>query len=245
MADESSKLLKDSLKNLLTSGEYSDFTINCKDKTWRVHKAIVCPRSGYFARAVNFGREAKDRMIDLLEDETEIVGLMLEYLYIGDYTVPTTDKTDLVFPHTCNDSNLHAFVCSHHACATQLRVRDWSCGGRGCIPSPDIFPANLVHHARLYELADKYQVMGLKSLVREKFILACQSFWNTSKFPIAAEIVFATTPEEDKGLREVVVSTISDHMILLKQPEMESLMVTYNGLAYGLLKIMLEAGGWQ
>jgi hypothetical protein len=43
-------------KALLDSGDYSDLIITCGAKTWNFHKATVCPQSGFFARAVKFGK---------------------------------------------------------------------------------------------------------------------------------------------------------------------------------------------
>jgi hypothetical protein len=38
-------------KRLYVGGEYSDLTIVSRTKNYQVHKAIVCPRSEYFASA--------------------------------------------------------------------------------------------------------------------------------------------------------------------------------------------------
>ena len=35
-------------RELLESGDYSDFLIVCKGKEWKVHKGIVCSESEYF-----------------------------------------------------------------------------------------------------------------------------------------------------------------------------------------------------
>lgn len=42
------------VNSLLLSGEYSDFTITCQGDTYKVHKAVVCARSGFFKRAERF-----------------------------------------------------------------------------------------------------------------------------------------------------------------------------------------------
>jgi hypothetical protein len=51
--------------------------------------------------------------------------------------------------------------------------------------------------------------------------------------------------EEDKGLRDIVCKTISDHMSLLEKPEIEALMTEFNGLAFGLLKAKSKANDWK
>jgi hypothetical protein len=40
-----------SLKSILESGKYSDLTISCGDRVFNVHRAVVCPRSSFFAAA--------------------------------------------------------------------------------------------------------------------------------------------------------------------------------------------------
>jgi hypothetical protein len=45
--------------SLLATGEFSDFVITCGDKTWNVHKAIVCTQSDVFAAASKFGKVSK------------------------------------------------------------------------------------------------------------------------------------------------------------------------------------------
>ena len=97
----------------------------------------------------------------------------------------------------------------------------------------------------MYEIADKYDVLGLKALAAEKFRVASAQFWNHAMFPTAAHHAFSTTMEEDKGLREIVCKTISDHMALLEKPEIEALMTEFNGLAFGLLKAKSKANGWN
>jgi hypothetical protein len=96
----------------------------------------------------------------------------------------------------------------------------------------------------MYELADKYNVKGLKDLAKVKFERASTAFWNDDAFATAAHHVFSTTMEEDKGLRDVVSSTISSHMELIRKPEIQVLMTEFNGLALGILLKKADEHGW-
>jgi len=92
-------------------------------------------------------------------------------------------------------------------------------------------------HAKMYEIADKYNIPELKELVKEKFSQACKLLWEAPTFGIAAHYAFSTTPDQDKGLRDIISATIAAHMkALLEKPEIEALLTEFNGLAYGLLK---------
>jgi hypothetical protein len=96
----------------------------------------------------------------------------------------------------------------------------------------------------MYETADKYLVVGLKDLAREKFDRACAKYWDDELFAPAAHHVFSTTPEYDKGLRDVVSRIFSEHMILLNKPSVEALLEEYNGLAIQVLKLRGTQLGW-
>lgn len=160
------------------------------------------------------------------------------------------------FPHTCHAESADSgpmihrcklLLCSHHACSINCSN---SCKGFTCSKCirdlPDDEPSNhLLTHAKMYEIADKYDVAGLKDLVTENFRNACKNFWSSPTFAIAAYYAFSTTPDSDKGLRDIVVKTIADHMAeLVKKPEIENLLTEFNGLALGLLKAKTKASWW-
>jgi hypothetical protein len=112
------------------------------------------------------------------------------------------------------------------------------------LPPASSDASQLLLHAKMYEIGDKYDVIGLKQLAREKFLRAAAEYWNDEQFALAAHYAFSTTPEEDKGLRDVVNNTISMHMELLNKPAVEALLTEFNGLAVGLLKMRARDLGW-
>jgi hypothetical protein len=93
------------------SGAYSDFKIICGSDTYNVHKAIICPQSGFFRAACrpdtfqegrsgivtlpfNSGRDmdalkapikADEFDWDLDVEDTSAVKLMIHYFYHHDY----------------------------------------------------------------------------------------------------------------------------------------------------------------
>ena len=212
-------------------------------------------------------------MVDLPEDDPEIVKILVQYLYEGEYEpiLPSADALTLTvavptpvkrgklssrrqeysysFPHTCYDRGDYCSnerLCPHHCCGEQCNhtCREFAC--EVCTtPAPTgLSSSQLLTHTKMYEIADKYEVIGLKALAKEKFSRSCKHFWNTSDFPIAAHHAFSTTPEDDKGLRDLVSSTIAKHMELAQAPEIRAMLMQFNGLALGILDAKSTELGW-
>jgi len=216
--------------------------------------------------------ETHSGTIDLPDDEPEIIRLLVQYLYEGEYEPflpPAAVQTVLVapatpikrgkqsakkqeytlgFPHTCSDQSIYCArpqICPHHSCGIKCT---YTCSGFTCkicsLPALTGPSSQLLVHAKIYEVADKYDVVGLKQLAREKFSRGCKHFWNTPDFHIAATHAFSTTPDDDDGLRGLVSQTIAGHMELAQTPEIRALLVHFNGLALGILDAKSEELGW-
>ena len=164
------------------------------------------------------------------------------------------------FPHTCSHPNracTKPHICPHHTCSNNKDCRTgshlYTCSNFNCEEcNPSALPLSLITgeadqlllHSEMYETADKYDVVGLKDLVIEKFHRACQHFWDSDMFSVAAHHIFSTTPEHDIGLRDIVSATISAHMGLIKKPEVKALLNEFNGLALGILEEKIIEHGW-
>lgn len=215
--------------------------------------------------------------VDLSDVEGDVLKLLLQYLYQGEYDPRLTDGKrskdapvynytgdrkhgySYNFPHSCeqegfskryNRSCNERFLCSHHICGDDCRydcknfVCETCCPDFGT-PTPAAGgDEQLLLHAKMYDIGDKYTVTGLQQLAREKFLRACVSCWDSEYFATAAQYAFTTTPDEDKGLRDLISNTISQHMVLLKKPAVEALLNEFNGLAVGLLKAHGKTLGW-
>jgi hypothetical protein len=213
-------------------------------------------------------QEATRRTIDLPEDEEQTIKLLIQYLYEGEYdpkvprdgpgqvsrvefvvSVPKEDRFHYGFPHTCEPRCPEKFrVCPHHSC---LKVTcGEACEGFVCyqccdIPFVEGGPQQMVLHAKMYELGEKYVVEGLKELAKDKFARSCRFYWNTPHFAAAVEHVFSSTVESDMGLRDIVIETISLHTNVLNMPGMRDVLNQFNDLAVGLLIIKAPLIGWD
>lgn len=194
--------------------------------------------------------------------------LLIQYLYEAGYdpkspqdelrqlsgekfvlTVPKEDKHHYDFPHTCEPRCLTQFkVCPHHSC---LKItcgeacKDFVCYECCEIPSAEGGPEQMVLHAKVYELGEKYFVKGLKQLAQDKFARSCKFHWNTSHFAAAVEHVFSSTVEGDTGLRDIVIKIISERINVLNMPEMAATLHRFNDLTVGLLKSKAALIGWD
>jgi speckle-type POZ protein len=77
---------------ILASGELADFIIQCGEKTFPCHKAILAARSPVFAAMFRHNmKEAKEDKTTL-EEDPEIVALLLEFIYTGQVQQMSTNR---------------------------------------------------------------------------------------------------------------------------------------------------------
>ncbi|OBS25166.1 hypothetical protein FPOA_05701 [Fusarium poae] len=90
-------------------GEFTDFTFICEGGDIHVHKIIVCSQSPVF-RAACAGqfKEALSGTYDLMSDQPEMVQLMVDYLYTGDYSVDMNGASE-------EDTGYNSAALSTHA----------------------------------------------------------------------------------------------------------------------------------
>ncbi|CBY02126.1 hypothetical protein LEMA_P009130.1 [Plenodomus lingam JN3] len=256
MAETSRRTLLENIKQCLGDSEFSDFSIICGTDVYPVHKVILCARSSVFQKAIMFpGKESSEHKIDLSEDEPELVKRMIQYFYEAEYSPllpPPPNQTIHIqrAPHNCGAIGTGCRsieklrrVCDHHYCGP---VCDFTCHAYCCDKCMDIDPnpAYLLTYSKMYQMADMYGIHGLKPLSVEKFSRACYKFWDHSAFVDAAVHVFESTPDHDRGLRDIVKRTISDHMGLLRKPEVEGFMGMFEGLAFEILFEKSKMHGW-
>ena len=56
------------LSRLFTTGEYADFTVICKDRTWNVHRNIVLPRCEFFKACLQGEFVVRKRIYESIKD---------------------------------------------------------------------------------------------------------------------------------------------------------------------------------
>jgi hypothetical protein len=107
--------------------------------------------------------------------------------------------------------------------------------------------STMVFHAEVYSIADRYMVPALKRYAKDKFNSAISCGWSMDDFPLAIAEAYSSTPEEDRGLRDLVVETCHQNLKQLSknQPFRETLQATV-GLAADLVLFKTDAAkSWR
>jgi hypothetical protein len=120
-------------------------TLTHANRTWSVHKAIVCPQSSFFAKAIEtFTKILENSVVLESEEDPEILDTLLRYMYEQTYTVPTRAKNQshlvgIRTPGVCvtswNMSKLKRNVCA------KFNAKFWSSSMRTQFPNSTYFAA--------------------------------------------------------------------------------------------------------
>jgi hypothetical protein len=103
---------------------FSDFTIACEGREFKVHRCFIAAHSKFFDKACSgMFTESQQRRIDLKEDDPSMVELMVRFFYTFDYDYPLA-RADV---------------------------------------------SALALHIRVYIIADRYEVLHLKSVAFKNF----------------------------------------------------------------------------
>ncbi|KAM3523662.1 hypothetical protein NHJ13051_005000 [Beauveria bassiana] len=237
-----------SFTRLFDEGAYSDLTIVCGDDRHRVHKAIVCPRSKFFASACNGPfQEGESGVVHLPEDDPLAIKMMIHYFYHLDYptVIPSAvDANETATPslspfqnaYQPNESAQTGFTANSVSVLlskkeriklkkmTERERRDRDLAQPHAQSSDSVSATpNLYLHAKVYALGEKYGVHDLKGFALRKFHIEAKHHWQSDDFLHAIREVYTSTIDEDRALRDVVVEVVDAHLELLEQPRCQAL----------------------
>ncbi|KAI9037152.1 BTB/POZ domain-containing protein [Aspergillus affinis] len=81
-----SSTLQLSLWQQYQRGQYTDLTVTCGDRSFQVHKVVVCAQSPFFDAACGGQfKESSESRIDLSDEDPEMVERLFQFLYLGNY----------------------------------------------------------------------------------------------------------------------------------------------------------------
>lgn len=70
----------------------------------------------------------------------------------------------------------------------------------------------MLFHIQIYAIGNIYGVDGIKDLAESRFKKLAWTSWGCPTFPDAIQTIYNTTPETDRGLRDVAVEIAAAHM---------------------------------
>ncbi|KAF1925799.1 uncharacterized protein M421DRAFT_397921 [Didymella exigua CBS 183.55] len=105
-------------------------------------------------------------------------------------------------------------------------------------PEVDVESAHLVIHAKVYAIAEKYGIAGLKSLARNKFSYQMSLHLNSPEFADACQEAYESTFHTDRGLRDVIVQTFRANPDLSMREDVEMAVRETPGLAFELFRMV-------
>ncbi|KAF2807275.1 uncharacterized protein BDZ99DRAFT_573142 [Mytilinidion resinicola] len=204
-------------RRLYISEHYSDLTIVCRNGIYKIQKAVICPRSAFFATALRgLGRETEEVEIDLSIEDPKMVERMICFFYNLDY-LPKSPNSPLQ-KYSKRDIDLgwaRGTFCINHITENVLKI-----------------------HALMYAMGDKYGCSDLKITARAKFeaFLECSSS-GCSGLVDVIPVVFGTTPDSDLALRDLIVEEIVSKDYLTFDI-VEDVVGKTDGFPYAILKAM-------
>lgn len=102
----------------------------------------------------------------------------------------------------------------------------------------------LIVHASMYALADKYLSEPLASCAHTKFKSCLNDHWDSVDFIEAVQIVYRSTPDSNRGLRDVILQALRDyfHVDLGGLPGAEEELANIDKLSFLLMKSWSKKG---
>ena len=72
--------------------------------------------------------------------------------------------------------------------------------------------SSMIFDAQVYQIADKYDIAALQRHSKDKFNAAIATGWALDDFPLAINVVYESTPLQNRGLRDLAVEISYKHI---------------------------------
>ncbi|MCJ1389092.1 hypothetical protein MMC18_001946 [Xylographa bjoerkii] len=204
-------------KPLLKSGQFSDLTIKCNGTERRVHRVVICVQSPVFTvMCTGAFKEATSGVIDLSDHDIRALDLLLDYLYTGDYD-----------EHKAINSAVNADCESINKAGTDTTITDAaffkqptdeSTISEIAEPTVHVSVPLQATNATMYAIGERYDIAALKDLAEHKFAAHEFTKWS-DQLPEVIELVYTTTPDSDRRLRDITRNTFGPYASSLIQDQ--------------------------
>lgn len=146
-------------------------------------------------------QEAAEGVINLPDDDPDAVAKMIEFLYIGDYTMAA--KEDLQPPVT------FSAPAKRQKTATQRKKRGSTATQSGTRASQTeeacATEKDMILHIKIYILGDKYDIQPLKSLALKRYTRSIVLNWSKAPFCESILLAYENTPDSNRIIRQAIL----------------------------------------
>ncbi|KAF2023846.1 hypothetical protein EK21DRAFT_80020 [Setomelanomma holmii] len=106
-------------------------------------------------------------------------------------------------------------------------------------PEPEVNPqkSHLVTHAKVYAIAEKYGITGLKALARQKFAQELNLHLDSPDFAEACQEAYESTFHTDRGLRDVIIQAFRANQGLSQRENVELMLRDTPSLTFELFRM--------
>ncbi|KAL6922373.1 hypothetical protein FSST1_006399 [Fusarium sambucinum] len=193
------------LASLAQSGEYSDFTLVCKDHEFKLHQVIVCPQPSVIKATVTGGfQETTSKTLIVNEFDISTVQHMIQYLYTEYYQIYSESG------HTSSDNEQNDDRHGDDGHGDDTNHDDTDHASQSSFPIPELdykeIADEMASHLRVNAIADYYNIPNLVQLAASRFRNILERNQHAVLFPpILQEI---STTNRDPELRSMIASAV-------------------------------------
>ncbi|KAF5589121.1 hypothetical protein FPCIR_6909 [Fusarium pseudocircinatum] len=250
---------------LLFDGAYSDISIVCRGREFRVHRAIVCTQCEWFGEA--FTTPPKKRTIRsvTLNEDPEVFQHLLEFLYTGTYTPQKPAASDdaerakeiqdrlAAYPRCLIEKDTAKNSMPERLVRRSNRLLSTTPATAPTANSPSGSPNEIILAMHLFIMAQKYNIPALQLLCQDRFYTAARNRWvnktwtdweATKEFEDVVLDVYGSTQEVNTPLWRALCKLIC---VKKDGDKMKERMMAVKGehvfLDEGVGKYMLEPRG--
>ncbi|TVY20480.1 hypothetical protein LARI1_G001840, partial [Lachnellula arida] len=195
---------KTASSSLLETELWSDLTIKCQEREFRVHKVIVGLQSEPLAAHFKPPFIASAGVVNLPDDESEILANLVQFFYTGDFTIESIQLFDT--PPSKVNKNMDVALQSVEEVEVVEGGAVREVGEDYQMERTQIPSEPLITVVKVYIMADKYDVPALKKLATTKYRDLLQTEWESESFSQSLELLFDQTMESDRMLKDVAIA---------------------------------------
>ncbi|KAI1427186.1 hypothetical protein F5Y12DRAFT_712520 [Xylaria sp. FL1777] len=200
---------------LLEIIDYTDLTLECDGKQFKVHRAYVCAQSPVIAAALKGSfMEAKTGLLNVSFD-IQSVRRFIEFIYTGDYHMSPDPAIELLLSTVLDETSTPE--TQPKDTETDEEGVDDPAAGLGSeadVPEPlEGISDRLICHSRMNSIADYYNVPALAALSRSKTEAILASEWSAEPFCDLVQQSIGYT--NDKRFLRILGTAAADHILEL------------------------------